>query len=335
VPARCAKGRTRPESPVNHHHPAAAAAGERSLDLRLGLTAGLNVAITVAEFAGGLLSGSLALLSDAAHNLGDVAAVVLTLWARRVSRRPPTLRHTYGFKRLEIIAALTNAVLLLAATVLIAREAVARLLHPVPVAQGIMLLVASVAFVANVGSVMLLQRHEESDVNVRSAFLHLVQDALASLAVVVAALLAHTRIGPYLDPVVALLVGFMVLRGALALIRETLSTLMEGAPEDLDVAELASGIDAAFAPARIHHIHVWEVGPGQRVLTAHVTLGEERDARAVGDLLARIKARLRDEWGIAHATLEPELESCGQTGLLGRWDEAAHSPTDAATASGA
>jgi cobalt-zinc-cadmium efflux system protein len=249
-------------------------------------------------------------------------AVVLALWARRVSRRPPTLRHTYGFKRLEVIAALTNAVLLLAATVLIAREAVVRLLHPAPVAQGIMLLVASVAFLANLGAVLLLRHHEAGDVNVRSAFLHLAQDALASLAVVVAALLAGTRIGPYVDPVAALFVGFVVLRGALALVRETLSTLMEGAPEGLDVADLASGVDAAFAPARIHHVHVWEVGPGQRLLTAHVTLGEERDARAVGDLLAHIKALLRDQWGITHATLEPELESCGQSGLLGRWEGA-------------
>ena len=305
---------------MSHQHPPAAELSERSLDLRLGLTAGLNVAITVAEFVGGLLSGSLALLSDAAHNLGDVVAVALALWARRVSRRPPTLRHTYGFKRLEVIAALTNAVLLLAATLLIAREAVVRLLHPQPVAQGIMLVVGSAAFVANVGSVLLLRRHEEGDVNVRSAFLHLAQDALASLAVVVAALLARTRIGPYVDPVAALFVGFVVLRGALALVRETLSTLMEGVPEGLDVAGLAASVAAAFAPAQLHHVHVWEVGPGQRVLTAHVALGEERDARAVGDLLARIKARLHDAWGITHATLEPELENCGQSGLLGRWE---------------
>jgi cobalt-zinc-cadmium efflux system protein len=140
--------------------------------------------------------------------------------------------------------------------------------------------------------------------------------------VVVAALLAHTRIGSYVDPVAALFVGFMVLRGALALVRETLSTLMEGAPEGLDVAGLAGGIDAAFAPARIHHVHVWEVGPGQRVLTAHVALGEERDARAVSDLLVRIKARLHNEWGITHATLEPELESCGESSLLGSWEAA-------------
>jgi len=305
---------------VSHQHAAAAGLSARSLDLRLGLTAGLNVAITVAEFVGGLLSGSLALLSDAAHNLGDVVAVALALWARRVSRRPATLRHTYGFQRVEVIAALTNAVLLLAATVLIAREALVRLLHPQPVAQGIMLLVGSVAFLANVGSVLLLRRHEAGDVNVRSAFLHLAQDALASLAVVVAALLAHTRIGPWVDPVAALLVGFVVLRGALALVRETLSTLLEGVPEGLDVAGLAASVDAAFAPARIHHVHVWEVGPGQRLLTAHVALGEERDARAVGDLLARIKARLHDAWGITHATLEPELENCGQSELLGRWE---------------
>ena len=268
---------------------------------------------------GGLVSGSLALLSDAAHNLSDVVAVVLALWARRLSRRPPTIRHSYGFKRVEVLAAMVNALSLVGVTVLIAREAVDRLLHPQPVAQGIMLAVALVALGANAGSVLLLRRHDGDDVNVRSAFLHMAQDALASLAVVVAALFAHTAAGPYVDPAAALLVGLVVLRSALSLAWQTLATILEGTPGDVNIQELAERVSAAFAPARLHHVHVWEIGPKQRLLTAHVSLGQDMDGRAIEAFLGRIKAFLHDEWDIDHATLEPEVAGCDEPALLGRW----------------
>ena len=291
-----------------------------ALDRRLWAAAALNVAITLAEVVGGLLSGSLALLSDAAHNLSDVVAVVVALWARRLSRRPPTVRHSYGFKRAEVVAALVNAVTLIGVTVLIAREAVHRLLHPEPVAQGIMLTVALVALGANVGSVLLLRRHDRDDVNVRSAFLHMAQDALAALAVVAAALFARTPAGPYLDPAAALFVGLVVLRSALSLAWETLSTILEGAPRDVDIADLADRVGRAFAPARLHHVHVWEIGPKQRLLTAHLALGQEMDGREIEAFLGRVKAFLHEEWEIDHATLEPEVVGCEDPTLLGRWD---------------
>ncbi len=290
------------------------------MDRNLWASAALNAAITLAEFFGGLFSGSLALLSDAAHNLSDVAAVVLALWARRFSRRPPTMRHTYGFKRAEVLAALANAVVLIAVTALIAREAFVRLLHPEPVAQGLMLAVALVALFANVGSVLLLRHHEKDDVNVRSAFLHMAQDALASLAVVIAALLAHTRVGPYVDPAAALVVGFAVLRSALALVWETFSTLMEGAPEGADAEVIARGVSSRFPSAKLHHVHVWQNGPGQRLLTAHVALEEDVPASEIEALFCGIKKFLNDEWSITHATLEPEFGGCGDTALLGEWE---------------
>ena len=303
----------------HHHEHGVPENGE--MDLRLWLSALLNGAITLAEFLGGIVSGSLALLSDAAHNLSDVAAVVLALWARRFSRRPPTTRHTYGFKRAEVLAALLNAVVLIGITVLIAREAVVRLLHPEPVKQGIMLAVALVALFANVGSVLLLRRHDKDDVNVRSAFLHMAQDALASLAVVIAALLAHTRVGPYVDPAAALLVGLAVLRSALSLVWETVSTLMEGAPGDADVETIVAGVTSAFPVAKLHHVHVWQNGPGQRLLTAHVTLERDMAASATEELFGRIREHLHEKWSITHTTLEPEVEGCGETSLLGEWEE--------------
>jgi cobalt-zinc-cadmium efflux system protein len=291
-----------------------------TMDTRLWASAALNMAITGAELVGGLLSGSLALLSDAAHNLSDVAAVVVALWARHLSRRPPTVRHTYGFKRAEVMAALANAVVLIGVTALIGREAVVRLLHPEPVAQGIMLLVALVALIGNVASVLLLRHHEKDDVNVRSAFLHMAQDALASLAVVVAALLARTAVGPYVDPVAALLVGFAVLRSALSLAWETLSTLLEGAPRDVDLRSLVGDVGQEFPPIRMHHVHLWENGPGQRLLTAHVTVPADLDGTAIEQLLARIKEFVHERWEVNHSTLEPEVVGCSDTSLLGNWD---------------
>ncbi len=292
-----------------------------TLELRLLGSALLNTTITAAEFVAGLVAGSLALLSDAAHNASDAAAVGLALLARRFSRRPPTARHTYGFRRAEVLAALVNAVVLVAVTVLIGREAVERLRHPQPVRQGLMLAVALVALLANVGSVLLLRRHERHDVNVRSAFLHMVQDALASLAVVVAALLARTGIGPYVDPVAAIIVGLAVLRSALSLVWETISTLLEGAPEDVDLQALAAAVADAFPGVALHHLHLWQNGPGQCLLTAHVRLDRNLDGAAIEALLAEIKEFLHEHWRVTHATLEPEVAGCGETALLGRWED--------------
>jgi cobalt-zinc-cadmium efflux system protein len=278
------------------------------------------MAIAVVEILGGVFSGSMALLSDATHNVGDLVAVLLALFARRLSRRPPTPRHTYGLKRVEVMAALINAMLLIGATVFIAREAVHHLLHPAPVARGIMLVVALVALGANAASVFLLRHHDHDDVNVRSAFLHMAQDAFASVAVVIAALLAHTAAGAYVDSIAALIVSLLVMRSALSLAWQTTSTILEGVPQDVDIAELADRVGRTFAPVCLHHVHVWEIGPQQRLLTAHLTLGQEMNGRAIEAILARIKLFLHDEWKINHATIEPEISGCPDSKLLGQWE---------------
>lgn len=303
-----------------HHHHHHHSAIEAALDRRLLTTIVLNALITVTEFVAGMFSGSLALLSDAAHNLGDVVAIALALAARKFGRQPPTIRHTYGFKRLEVMGALANAVVLIVVTVLVAREAFVRLFSPRPVASGIMLVFGILAFVVNLGSVLLLRRHDETDVNTRGAFLHMIQDTCASLAVVLAALLASTGVGPYVDATVALIISVMVLRSAFSLARETLSTILEGAPRDVDVGALAEGINNEFAPACMHHVHVWALGPRQRLLTAHVSLGQEMNGRDIETLLGRMKVFLHTRWRISHCTLEPEVVGCANKDLLGSWE---------------
>lgn len=304
----------------HHHRHAPHNATETSLDRRLLATIALNASITVAEFAAGIVSGSLALLSDAAHNLGDVVAVILALLARKLGRKPPTIRHTYGFKRLEVMGALINAIVLICVTVLIAREAWDRLLNPRPVNSDMMLSFGLLALAANLGSVLLLRRHDKEDVNTRGAFLHMIQDACASLAVVVAALLGWTPIGPYVDPAVALIVGALVLRSAFSLAWETLSTMLEGAPRDVDIRKLAAAVAETFTPIQVHHVHVWVLSPSQRLLTAHVVLGQEMTGGEIECLLGRIRCYLHEHWGIHHCTLEPEVVGCSSTELLGKWE---------------
>ncbi|MGQ9635890.1 MAG: cation diffusion facilitator family transporter [Bryobacteraceae bacterium] len=298
------------------HHQHEAASG--NLDRRLWASAALNLGITLVEFAGGLWAGSLALLADAAHNLADVGALGLAIFARRLGRRLPTPRHTYGLKRAEVVAALLNAAALIAISALIGREAVARLAHPEPVRASVMLVAAAVAFLANVGSVLLLRVHSAEDINVRSAFLHLVQDALASLAVVVAALLAQTAVGRYVDPAAAILIGVVVLRSTISIAWESLHTLLEAAPAGVKVKDLAEDVTRRFRGVRLHHVHAWEVGPGQRVLTAHMKVGVSALLEAEG-VAGEVRKFLHEEWGITHATLEAEANGCGREELLGHW----------------
>lgn len=289
-----------------------------NLDRRLWASASLNLGITLVELAGGLWAGSLALLADAAHNLADVGALGLAIFARRLGRRPPTPRHTYGLKRAEVVAALINAAALIAISALIGREAVSRLFHPAPVRASVMLVAAAVAFLANVGSVLLLRTHSNEDINVRSAFLHLAQDAMASLAVVVAALFARSAVGRYVDPAAAILIGVVVLRSAISIVWESLHTLLEAAPAGVKVEEMAEDVARRFTGVRLHHVHAWEVGPGQRVLTAHMKVGVATLLEAEG-VASEVRRFLHDEWNITHATLEAEANGCGQEELLGRW----------------
>ena len=299
---------------THHHHETESG----NLDRRLWASAALNLGITLVELIGGLWAGSLALLADAAHNLTDVGALGLAIFARRLGRRPPTPRHTYGLKRAEVVAALINAAALIAISALIGREAVSRLLHPAPVHGSIMLVSALVALLGNVASVLLLRTHSTEDINVRSAFLHLAQDALASLAVVAAALFARTAAGRYVDPAAAILIGIVVLRSAISIVWESLHTLLEAAPAGVDVEQVAGEVARRFTGVRLHHVHAWEVGPGQRVLTAHMKVGAATllEAEAIA---ADVRSFLHRECGITHATLEAEANGCGREELLGEW----------------
>ncbi|MGC8990829.1 MAG: cation diffusion facilitator family transporter [Verrucomicrobiia bacterium] len=285
------------------------------MDRNLSFSIGLNALIVAVEVTGGLVSGSLALLSDALHNLSDVVALALALVARKLGRRPNSAKHTYGLGRLEVLAAFFNSATLLIVSTLICREAVVRLLHPEPVRGGLMLTVAVVGLAANLVSVFLLKGHHHGDLNMRSAFLHLVQDTVSSVAVVMTALFVGWEYGPYLDPVVSILVVLLILRSGWGLLRDSARILLEGTPPGLDLAALQRDVQEHFAVRDLHHVHVWELNAGHRVLSAHVRL-PEMPLGKVESLLARIREHLAHDWAIQHATLEPEVNGCGSNELI-------------------
>ena len=288
----------------------------RTVEGRLIGAIALNAVIVVAEVIGGLVSGSLALLSDAVHNLSDVVALVIAFVARRLGTRPPSRRHTYGLGRVEVMAALFNSATILVVGTLIIRSAVTRLMHPAPILSGVMLVVAVIGLGANLFSVLLLKGHSHGDLNMRAAMLHLLQDTLSSVAVVVAALLSALKYGPYLDPIVSILVVALVLLSGWRLLRDATRVLLEGTPAGLDLEALRRDVQDLIPGCDLHHLHVWELRPDERILTAHLRVADGPLSGTDG-VLRQIRGRLQTKWCISHSTLEIETVGCGNNDLLG------------------
>ena len=275
----------------------------------------LNLAITLVELVGGVWSGSLSLLSDALHNLSDGVAVALTFLAIRLARREKSLRHTYGMKRVEILVAFLNAAVLLGITLFLFQQAIGRFLHPNVVDGGLMTAVALVGLVANLAGTLLLHRDAAHSLNVRSAYLHLLSNAAASVAVVLGGLAIYFWHAFWVDPVLTLLIGLFVLRESIRLLAETVHVLMEGSPPGLDLTALQAEIEALPDVADLHHLHVWTVGDNDVHLDAHVNVRDM--AVSEGDQLrGRIEQMLQRSFGIGHTTIQLECGQCRGTGLI-------------------
>jgi cobalt-zinc-cadmium efflux system protein len=291
---------------AGHSHAAATSYG-----LAAGI--GLNLLIVVVEVAAGIIAGSLGLLSDAVHNFTDMAALGLTWFAMAQAKKPPTAAKTFGYHRAGILAALTNALVMAAITLWIFYEAYLRLLDPTPVGGAWVILVAALALVANLSIVGVLRRRGSGDINIRSAILHLLGDAAASAAVVVAGLvIAFTAWYP-VDPLVSVLLGLAILWGAWRIIREAVEILMEHSPRSVDVDALVSELMREEGVLDIHDVHVWTIGSGLYALSCHV-LVEDVMVSESNRIIRDLKDMLMRDFGIVHSTLEVETESCGVSG---------------------
>jgi len=270
---------------------------------RLGWTLALTGAFLVVEVAGGLWTGSLALLADAGHMLTDVGAIALSFLAVRIAQRPPSALHTYGFLRTEILAALVNGAVLLVMAGAILVEAWRRLWAPTEVSGGVMLAVALGGLAVNLLAMWLLHEGAAESLNLRGAYLEVLGDALASVAVIAAAVVIQTTGLRVADPIASGLIGLFMVPRTLALIRQAVHVLMEGAPPHLDVREIEQALAAVPGVQAVHDLHVWTLTSGKDALSAHAVVS---DAAPTEEIAQALHSLVHERFGIEHATIQIE-----------------------------
>ena len=289
----------------DRHHDDHGAAGSGQLKIALVATTG----VAVLELIGGIAAHSLALLSDAAHVTMDVVALAIALIASIQSMRPANERQTFGFARLEILAGLGNSALLLAVTVLIVVEAVNRFMHPELPVGSLMVIVAAIGLAVNLGIGLMLLRADRNSLNMRAALMHIGGDALGAIAVVAGGFVILATGATWIDPALSLLVSGIILAGIINVAREAMHVLLESAPGHARLPLVRESICACDGVVDVHDLHVWTIGSGSHVLSAHVVLDDRRLSEATA-VLDRITAAMHDDFGIAHVTIQFECESC-------------------------
>ncbi|MGI9952882.1 cation diffusion facilitator family transporter [Moorellaceae bacterium AZ2] len=299
----------------HHHHHGYLETGKVS-GWNLVLTMLLNLLITIAEVIGGLLSGSLSLVSDALHNLSDVAAVAISLAALHFSRREATREKTFGFQRLEILAALFNSAVLIVISILLFKESIFRLLHPQAINSPMMIAVGIVGLLANALAVFLLRRDAGKSLNVRSSYLHLFSDALSSVVVVAGGVAIYFWHVTWVDPVLTILIGLYVLKEGCEIVADTFQILMEGTPKGIELEEIYKSIKSLPGIRDLHHVHVWQLGERQINFEGHIDLEQDISISESEKLRRQVEVLLRDKFGIEHVMLQMEYEGCPGTGLI-------------------
>jgi cobalt-zinc-cadmium efflux system protein len=276
---------------------------------RLHLALGLNAVVILAEFSAGLWINSTGLMSDAGHNLIDQGSLFLALYAHMLSAQPATEARTFGYHRAGIVTAFINSLVLLLTAAVIAVLAIKRILDPVPVAGGWMMVVALLSFAANLSIALLLQRDAEEDLNIRGAFLHMLADAWVSLGVVASGAAILLTGWSMLDPFVGILIVGVIVKGAWPLLKESVEILLESTPPGIKTAHVVDAIERIAGVKNVHDLHIWAVEPRLVMLTCHVMVDGD-DSNLTGDLLATIRLRVASEFGIKHLTIQMETE-CG------------------------
>ena len=264
----------------------------------------------IVEFIGGLVTGSLALLADAGHMLSDVVALAVALVAHRLLLRPPSDRHTYGLQRAEVVGAQLNALILLGLAGWLLFEGVRRVQAPTAVDGGGVVLVAFLGLAVNAMSAVWLHRHRGDSLNLQGAFLHMMLDALGSVAALAAGIGIVFWDQARLDPAASIFIALLIVWSAWALLRETIHVLLEGTPRGLDPREVERALAGDPSVESVHHLHLWNLASDVPALSAHVVVADEATLHEAQLHSDRLKEMLQERFGILHSTLELECHTC-------------------------
>lgn len=277
-------------------------------DGKIGIAVIINILLTVAQLVGGIIAGSLALIADALHNFSDAGALLLALIARKIARRGPDDKRTYGYQKVETLAAFTNFVVLILIALWLAVEAVIRFFSPEPVTGNIVFILAAIGFVINGGTALLVRTQAKDNQNMRAAYLHNVTDAVSSLGVMLAGLAISQFGWVWLDPLITLLISAYIVVHAMHDFPDIINILIDGKSSDLSASILAGKIKDIPGVGDVHHIHLRQLGEGSNALEAHIVLSENS---SMDDVKISVKDLLKS-LDVDHSTLEFETVICGK-----------------------
>jgi len=281
---------------------------------RLKITLAIVLVIMVAEVIGGIFSGSLALLSDAGHMLVDALAIGLSLFAMTVARRPATATKTFGYHRFEILAALANGTILVLMSAYIFYEAYQRFLEPPVVKTPLMLTIAIIGLFANLGGVLLLNKASHRSLNIKAAFWHIIGDTISSLGVIIAGVVILFTGWYVADAIAAVVVGIIILWGAVRIVGESADVLLEAVPKHVEISQVIDSIKDIPGVNEVHDIHIWTITSSIYALSAHLVIDDQMVSKSV-DIVRMVRQELAKRYNISHTTLQLECESC-PTGIV-------------------
>lgn len=295
---------------MNHHHENAPAVGNK---LKYSII--LSLAILVAEVVGGLLSNSLALLSDAGHVLADIFALGLSWYGVRQAIRPSNSRMTFGYHRIGVIVAIVNAATIFIIAAVILYEAYNRFRQPPEVRSQLMMIIAFVGLSANILVTFWLRKERKSNINIRSAFWHALGDALASIGVIIGGAVILFTGQFWVDPLVSVLISIIILYAAWSIFREGMRVILEATPSDVDIVAMVNALKQIPGVKDVHDVHVWSISPELRAMNCHVLI-EDISISQAADIRSQIEVVVREGYHIEHTTLQMECQKCGSTDLF-------------------
>lgn len=287
----------------HHHH------GSDQTEGRLWISIALNLIITISEFVGGIISGSLALLSDALHNLSDTTSLGISLVARKVSKKEANAEKTFGYKRAEIIGAFINLITLVLIALFLVKEGVERFYNPQPIDGLVMFVVALIGLWGNLVTAILLYQNSKENINIRSAYIHIISDALSSVGVILAGWLILQYQWFIVDTILTILIAGYILAQSFYMLRKTIDILMEGTPANIDLDEITRAMQQVVHVLDVHHLHVWRLDEQNTLLESHVVIDEDNISQ-MEEIKSNLKNLLTSKFDIHHSTLEFEFEPC-------------------------
>jgi cobalt-zinc-cadmium efflux system protein len=274
------------------------------------ITMVLNFIITLVEVIGGLLSGSLSLLSDALHNFSDGISVIVSFIALKLSKRENTLKNTFGYKRAEILAALFNSSFLIIIYFFLFKEAYLRIQHPQNIESKIMVTVALVGLIANTISVFLLKSGSKDNMNIKSAYIHLFSDSLSSVAVIIGGIFIYYFNLTIVDPILTFIIGAYVLKEGFEILKKSASILMEKTPVQINILKIKEVIEKIPEVDNLHHVHIWQINDKEFLFEGHIDVKQDINLSKAEKIRSDINSILSNKFGINHTTLQIEYNCC-------------------------